>query len=157
MKLRKLAGKVLFIMNDYEKGIPLKEIAIKYGVTRQAIWKIFKGRTNHRRRVKEYKKIECANHECRKIFNVPNFRTSKYCSKACYIKMRSHYSILHNTGDVTDRAFRLQARKIMNCSDGQVVHHIDGNVANNDISNLMVFNSQCEHLSYHHSLRTQRT
>lgn len=31
----------------------------------------------------------------------------------------------------------------------EVVHHIDGNERNNDINNLMIFNNQSEHRSFH--------
>lgn len=36
---------------------------------------------------------------------------------------------------------------------GEVVHHIDLNLLNNDPSNLMVFPSQAEHAKYHATLR----
>ena len=39
---------------------------------------------------------------------------------------------------------------------GEVVHHIDGNDMNNDLSNLMLFSSHGEHLAYHHKLRRER-
>jgi hypothetical protein len=32
--------------------------------------------------------------------------------------------------------------------EGRVVHHIDHNPSNNNISNLMVFDSQSEHVKY---------
>jgi hypothetical protein len=33
----------------------------------------------------------------------------------------------------------------------EVVHHIDGNILNNDINNLEVFANQSEHYKYHHN------
>jgi hypothetical protein len=32
---------------------------------------------------------------------------------------------------------------------GEVVHHIDGNILNNDVGNLEVFKNQSEHSKYH--------
>ena len=34
---------------------------------------------------------------------------------------------------------------------GEVVHHIDGNIRNDDVNNLMVFTSSSDHLKYHRS------
>lgn len=39
--------------------------------------------------------------------------------------------------------------------EGAVVHHIDGNRLNNDLSNLRVFDTQREHMQFHHSLRNK--
>lgn len=39
---------------------------------------------------------------------------------------------------------------------GEVVHHIDGNNRNNDLSNLMLFKNSSEHIAYHHKLRRER-
>lgn len=40
--------------------------------------------------------------------------------------------------------------------DGEVVHHIDENKSNNDPSNLMVFKSQADHVSYHRLKANER-
>lgn len=37
----------------------------------------------------------------------------------------------------------------------EVVHHIDGNKRNNEISNLMLFSSQAEHIAHHKALEKQ--
>ena len=42
-----------------------------------------------------------------------------------------------------------------NRDDGTVVHHLDGNRANNDLSNLQVFETTGEHSS-HHSLELRK-
>ena len=39
----------------------------------------------------------------------------------------------------------------------EVVHHIDENKSNNDISNLILFANQAEHISHHRSLNDKRT
>ena len=38
-------------------------------------------------------------------------------------------------------------------SDSEVIHHIDGNPGNNDPNNLMLFENQSKHLSYHFTLK----
>jgi len=153
MRLRKLKGKIKLIMDDYKKDVPLKEMAIKYGVSRQSIWKIVKERVDPDRRIMEYKEIVCRNTECKKVLKVQQCRKEKYCSNECYIKMRIAFSIMENSSNVTNRASRLNARKLIDLLPGQVVHHIDGDVANNEPNNLMVFNSNSEHISYHHKMR----
>ena len=37
----------------------------------------------------------------------------------------------------------------------EVVHHIDENKANNELSNLMLFSSQAKHISHHEKLRRE--
>jgi hypothetical protein len=51
----------------------------------------------------------------------------------------------------------LEHRFIMECKIGrylteeECVHHIDGNKANNDPENLMLFNNNSEHIKYHNN------
>lgn len=60
--------------------------------------------------------------------------------------------------DVTDDMFRFRARKIyqnhhkMTLLEGVVVHHIDGNITNNDVSNLKAM-WNADHLSLHREWR----
>ena len=37
--------------------------------------------------------------------------------------------------------------------EGEVVHHIDENIRNNNPENLMIFPSQAEHLAHHQKLK----
>lgn len=56
----------------------------------------------------------------------------------------------------------LEHRFIMECKLGryltkeEVVHHIDENKANNHIDNLMLFNSNSEHIKFHANLKKQK-
>ena len=45
-----------------------------------------------------------------------------------------------------------EARKIMGCPKGLIVHHKDGNYKNNDINNLQIM-TQNEHVALHNKLR----
>lgn len=54
-----------------------------------------------------------------------------------------------------------QHRKVMEehlgrkLKKGEVVHHKDGNPANNSIENLMLFANEREHMAYHASIKTE--
>jgi len=52
----------------------------------------------------------------------------------------------------TSDYWRREARKIINCPKGLVVHHIDGNWKNNNKSNLMI-TTQNEHIKIHNKGR----
>jgi DNA-directed RNA polymerase subunit RPC12/RpoP len=55
----------------------------------------------------------------------------------------------------------LEHRFIMECKlgrylkDEECVHHIDGNKANNNPNNLMLFNNNSEHMKYHNNLKNK--
>lgn len=55
----------------------------------------------------------------------------------------------------------LEHRFIMECKIGryleneECVHHIDGNKANNNPNNLMLFKNNSEHIKYHNNLKTK--
>jgi hypothetical protein len=150
----------------------MQEIAERAGVSKQAI-KLILDRTGI-----EYRggKIDKQCLFCKETFKaVRSYHKQgrgNYCSQACFHASHSisgEYSI--NGGAVTrlyqslreqapssDRLMGRQARKAIEESGiqlrrGQVVHHIDGNRSNNSLDNLMVFDSQSEHMRYHHSLR----
>lgn len=59
----------------------------------------------------------------------------------------------HNLRDGTKRCRReWEHRKVAKAKPGEVVHHIDLDPTNNDISNLHVFSSPSQHAKAHHSL-----
>lgn len=70
-----------------------------------------------------------------------------YCSQTCYHASRNINLYQKN------RYGNRIARRIMKAKPGEIVHHKDGDCRNNDPPNLMVFESQGEHLKYHSNLR----
>jgi hypothetical protein len=81
-------------------------------------------------------------------------RFTHFCSPACYYLQRASMSTY-----VVSRQGQREARTIMETqinrrlTSSEVVHHIDGDCNNNDISNLMLFISHSEHLRFHHQQR----
>ena len=78
-------------------------------------------------------------------------KTAKhFCSTQCYYKSREnpdYYQWRHGQNiarQIVARLFPLMPQ--------HVVHHIDGNTANNSISNLLVFASQGDHMRHHHGV-----
>ena len=73
---------------------------------------------------------------------------------AGYVKIRDPLNIMRDS-----RGYVWEHRLVMAKHLGrpllrtEVVHHIDENKANNDLSNLMLFKSQAEHLAHHQKLK----
>lgn len=88
---------------------------------------------------------------------VSKYKTNKnkihFCSKDHYQEFIQKTKIQKNTGTLHSSTYRKQARKIMNALPHQIVHHIDGDEANNDPANLLLFDSNKEHVLFHHHQR----
>lgn len=74
-----------------------------------------------------------------------------YCSRQCY------YKAIEGFGFPDNRVSRREARLKMaiqiiaslKLPEGSIIHHIDGNQANNDARNIILFASQSAHLRFH--------
>ena len=89
---------------------------------------------------------------CNKEFtkNRCNARKTRkhYCSHKCYHADLKNPNYIRN--NMSSRKARAAIRDVgFHLSPTDIVHHIDGNGANNDINNLMVFRSQADHLRWH--------
>lgn len=92
--------------------------------------------------------------ECGKEIQVTRCKWRKsarhYCSEACYYKARSNQDYKPN------RYGQMVARKkvslFITLIPGYVVHHKDGDEANNEYSNLAVYASNADHIRVHHGL-----
>lgn len=80
-----------------------------------------------------------------------------------YIEKRNHtsYVLIHtpwhsrswNTGYIYEHILVVEEAWGCYLPAGSVVHHIDGNGLKNELSNLMVFSSQADHMRFHALLR----
>ena len=80
------------------------------------------------------------------------------CMAAGYVKIRDPLNVMRDS-----RGYVWEHRLVMAKHLGrpllrtEVVHHIDENKSNNDITNLILFSSQAEHISHHRSLNDKQT
>lgn len=131
----------------------VQEVADTFGVSRQRIYQL--RRENN---INIHRPIEKICKKCGKEFTVNRSRARNkegvYCSTSCYIDDRREFADYQ-----PNRQGQRIARKTIEQSLGYslpdwcVVHHEDGDNANNNLDNLTVFPSQTEHLRYHHSKR----
>ena len=99
---------------------------------------------------------------CQKPF-VPKDKRNDFCSKQCYQEyakrtgirkrtgfwMENGYKVLYNNGNSRKEHILVMEQHIgRKLKLGEIVHHIDGNKTNNDISNLQLMTAQ-EHSRMH--------
>jgi hypothetical protein len=127
-----------------------QEIGTLEGITRGAIAKILK---THGISSAQGERVTVKCGTCNKEFEVLRKRWRRtnmlFCSTACYYAKRA------NPAYVQNRNGQRNARKAVMAAGwpllkGQVVHHHDGNNKNNAVENLAVFESQREHMRFHH-------
>jgi hypothetical protein len=130
----------------------MEEIGAMAGISRQAVRLILDRIGVEYRGGKLIKQCLYCHGDFQVCRNVTKKGQGNYCSNRCSNAARSlggDMSVSSRMG----RAAWLMAHPAETFKPGQVIHHIDGDRNNNDVGNLRVFNSQTEHMQYHHSLR----
>lgn len=133
-----------------ESDLQVRHIATLAGIGRESVWKRLK-RLGVATAGRGTVAVTCA--FCGMEFNRYRTRASKtdkdYCNAECYFASRE------NPGYVPWRHGQRLARALVSqhirLLPEWVIHHKDGNNKNNDISNLVVFESQKIHLKHHHN------
>lgn len=130
--------------------IPMIELANKYNVTRQAIYKILKNMGVDTS--KKLIKVSCS--ACGEIIERNKSRIRKqrnhFCNYECY-----HAFLDAGNGSIyiSNRQGQRIARKIVShffdLQNDHIVHHEDRNNFNNLPNNLRVFACQGDHIRYH--------
>ena len=139
------------IIEAYETKLEtMINLAKRYGVTRQAVYKILKRAgidTTKRKLV-----ISCST--CDKEFERHKGRIRKqkfhFCSPECY------HAFLDAGGKLPyvasrhgQRLARNKVSEYFELKENNVVHHEDRNCLNNTLENLKVFRNQGDHVRYH--------
>lgn len=132
----------------------LEEIGKEYGTTRQAVYYFVK---KYGLLVKDAENVAFKCDTCGKDSTVTRKRFKRsikhFCSMECY------KGYLRNSEYIQSRTGQRHGREVVEkyygriLQLGEVVHHVDGDNTNNDISNLIVFKSHSEHLEHHHKAR----
>lgn len=117
---------------------PVRELAAKFGVSRQAIYAVLK-RWKVRPSRYQHADVPCA--QCGKLLRITRSQAravrNKFCDFACY---REYL----RTGDYVEERHRsAKARRAVDpyfyLRDTHVIHHLDGDELNNALENLVVF------------------
>lgn len=139
------------IVEAYTKEyIPMIKLAEKYGISRQAIYKMLKKADVNTDRSVASIPVSCC--FCGKEFVVNRAKVRNtqhlYCDRQCYyasLRADNHFQA-SRTGA---RAARKLVLQYINLPDGAIVHHIDKNQKNNRLDNLLVFAGAADHLRHH--------
>lgn len=137
--------------------LTMQEIGAKLGRTRQAI---------HERMRRlgidtaKGERFEVVCDSCHQPFTTTRKRflaaVKHFCCHKCYtIYLHSNDYLQNRTGQRLGRIV-MSDHLGRDLVIGEVVHHVDGNNLNNDISNLMLFKSHSEHILFHHKLRQEK-
>ena len=128
---------------------PAIELALKYGITRQGIYKVLK---RHGVNPNDFGTMKVSCSACHKEIIRPRckIRTQKdhLCSHECYSAFLSagwpYHEFRHG-----GRIARTKVSEYFDLQPDHIVHHKDRNQRNNILSNLLVFANQGDHLRHH--------
>ena len=142
--------KVNIIKAYSEELIPMRTLANKYGVTRQAIYKILKrAQINTAKGAIAVSCTTCGNPIMR-IKSRIRKQLHHFCNSKCYytfLQAGNGFPYIDSTyhrriaRSITNQHFTLQ--------EGHVVHHENRNQTDNRLENLRVFTTQGDHIRYH--------
>jgi hypothetical protein len=76
-------------------------------------------------------------------------------SKPYFDKSTGYWRISINGKEMKYHRYLMEQKLKRKLNEEEVVHHIDNNVNNNDLNNLLLFRSKSEHLKYHWSLKNK--
>jgi len=145
---------IVDIINAYKIDlIPITDLAKRYNVTRQAVYKALKLHgvdTSSASNGKITVSCTCCGepiikHRC-------NIRKRKYifCDKECYYAyIEGMQQGEYNQNKQGQRIARVIVSQYFDLKPGHIIHHEDRNNKNNHPSNLKVFANQGDHIRYH--------
>ena len=144
------------IIKAYSKNLePMSSIAKKFGVTRQAVYKLLtKAGVNTSKRQLKVLCSTCGNTILRHKHRIRKTK-HHFCDLIC-LQAFQEAGASHLTPDYlkhgTPRA-RAIVSEYFDLKPGHVVHHEDNFPLNNQIWNLRVFGSQADHIKYHRGIQ----
>ncbi len=142
------------IIDKYLSGEKVTALAVEYRCSGIGIYCMLKRRgitsgTHCKYEKRVFIDTECSS--CGIIFSRDEFQLNRtnthFCSHACYYKFLRRNQYKESRYGMT--LARKEVSKHFTLTGKNVVHHLDGNNHNNDITNLVVFKSQREHVRFH--------
>jgi hypothetical protein len=124
------------VLGHAREGLRSAEIAELLGVTPKAVQKVYR----------RYNFPVLKNLVPLKMEDNPAWTGGMTIDRAGYRNVRMPSHPYNNCGYVREHRLVVEAHLGRYLEPTEVVHHIDGNPANNDITNLEVFASNAEHL-----------
>jgi hypothetical protein len=151
-RIRLTDKEIVDIINGYTVDLtPMIELAKRYGITRQGIYKVLKrAGIDIAGSGKLLVSCSCCGKEFEKHRCQVRLRLHVFCSPECYKAWLQHGNgnplIMHRQSSRTARAIVSEHFALR---PGNIVHHEDRNQYNNMLYNLRVFVNQGDHVRYH--------
>jgi hypothetical protein len=151
------------VVRMYNEGVNMKDLSEKVGVSRQSVWGIIKKYQDaDRRDGSKGEMIPMICPQCNTPFTRPyrntimNDKENSFCTVQCFHTFRSisgNGSEDNTTRKRYGRRSRLlYERMVRPLTEGEVLHHIDGDITNVTLENFMIFPNQSAHMKFHHTL-----
>lgn len=139
------------IIKAYESDLtPMVDLAKRYGITRQGIYKVLKsaGVDTTKRKI-PVSCTTCGNPVDRTKARIRR-QLHHFCDQVCYnIFLEVGNGSLSLPNRHGTRIARLVVSRFFSLQEGHIVHHEDRNQLNNKPNNLKVFANQGDHIRYH--------
>ena len=148
MKLTK--NDKVYIIIAYQELTPMAQLAKKFNVTRQAIYKILKQAGIDTS--KQGLSVSCTT--CGKELVRDKFQIRKqknhFCDRDCYTAfLQAGNGFPYIQSRHGQRIARSLVSKHFDLKENYIVHHENRNCLDNRLKNLMVFRNQGDHIRYH--------
>jgi hypothetical protein len=102
------------------------------------------------------KKCFWKHEEKSKIGEKYHWKGGRYLSRGYYLIYKKEHPNCNSDGYVLEHRLMVEGKIGRYLEKNEVVHHIDGNKKNNDISNLMLFKSNSEHIKHHQLIKKNK-
>lgn len=148
------------IIKKLKKGEKHKTIIAEYRISRQTLTEWSKQAGLESRRKTEARTCK----QCGKPFVAQSKSAKKYCPGCYHVflresKLSESYNAMRLKG-LSVRQWQRQAREVANnylkLHPDYRIHHLDGDISNNEPANLFVFFSHSLHLKFHHRLKKDK-
>jgi hypothetical protein len=148
------------IIKKLKNGEKHKAIIAEYGISRQTLTEWSKKAGLESRRKTDARTCK----QCGKSFVAQSKSTKKYCKGCYHVFLReSKLSESYNQMRLKGLSVRQWQRKARETASNYIklhpdyrIHHLDGDISNNDPANLFIFFSHSLHISFHHRLKKDK-